>query len=182
MSLHNPFKKIHSKVMYDNPWIKVREDEVIQPTGNKGIYGVVEFKKVAVAILPLDEENNTWIVGQYRYPHDTYEWEIPEGGSECNEDPLITAQRELLEETGLIANQYEKILDMQLSNSTTNEVSVSFIARGIRVVENNPEDTEVLQIKKIPFKQLVEMVYNNEIKDALSIATVLKANLILNKN
>lgn len=182
MNMLNPFKKIQSKVVYENPWIKVREDEVIQPSGNKGIYGVVEFKKVAVAILPLDQDNNTWIVGQYRYPLDSYEWEIPEGGSESGENTLLTAQRELLEEVGLIADDYEKILEMQLSNSTTNEVSVSYIARGIHLSESKPEDTEVLHVKKIPFQTLLDMVRNNEIKDALSIATVLKAQMILNKN
>jgi 8-oxo-dGTP pyrophosphatase MutT (NUDIX family) len=176
----NPFKKVATKAVYENPWIKVREDQIINPSGNPGIYGVVEFKKVAIAILPLDENNNTWIVGQYRYPHDTYEWEIPEGGCELGEDPLDTAKRELLEETGIIAGDYEKILDMQLSNSTTNEISISYIARNLSFSQCQPEETEVLKVKKIPFETLKQMVINNEIRDSLTIATVLKADQIIN--
>lgn len=176
----NPFKRIASKAIYENSWIKVREDQVLNPGGKQGIYGVVEFKKVAIAILPLDENNNTWIVGQYRYPHDTYEWEIPEGGSELGEDPLETAKRELLEEVGITAGSYEKILEMQLSNSTTNETSISYIARNLSFSESQPEETEVLKVKKIPFEALKQMVINNEIKDSLTIATVLKASLIIN--
>lgn len=176
----NPFNRIASKAIYENAWIKVREDQVLNPGGKQGIYGVVEFKKVAIAILPLDENNNTWIVGQYRYPHDTYEWEIPEGGSELGEDPLETAKRELLEEVGITAGSYEKILEMQLSNSTTNETSISYIARNLSFSESQPEETEVLKVKKIPFEALKQMVINNEIKDSLTIATVLKASLIIN--
>ncbi len=175
----NPFKKIDSKSLYENPWIKVREDKVINPSGKEGIYGVVEFKKIAVAILPIDDEMNTWIVGQYRYPMDSYEWEIPEGGNEVGEDPMVTAKRELYEETGIIANSFEKILEMQLSNSCTNEVSISYIARDLQFLESRPDETEVLTLRKISFDHLIKMVENSEIKDALSIATILKARLIL---
>ena len=115
----NPWTKLYREVKYENPWIKVTEDKVKNHAGNDGIYGVVHFKTHAIAIIPLDENNNTWIVGQYRYPQNSYEWEVVEGGCPVGTSPLETAKRELIEEVGLKAESFEMILEMQLSNSTT---------------------------------------------------------------
>lgn len=175
----NPWLVKTTQVKYDNPWIRVDEHQVVNPAGNPGIYGVVHFKNIAVAVIPLDENNNTWIVGQYRFPHHRYEWEIPEGGCPEGSTPLETAKRELLEECGLLAENFEMILEMQLSNSGTDEVSYTFVARGITITESEPEETEVLQIKKIPFEELYQMVLRNEIRDALTVASVLKLKMML---
>lgn len=175
----NPWLVKTTQVKYDNPWIRVDEHQVVNPAGNPGIYGVVHFKNIAVAVIPLDENNNTWIVGQYRFPHHRYEWEIPEGGCPEGSTPLETAKRELLEECGLLAENFEMILEMQLSNSGTDEVSYTFVARGITITESEPEETEVLQIKKIPFEELYQMVLRNEIRDALTVASVLKLKTML---
>ncbi|MEP6682971.1 MAG: NUDIX hydrolase, partial [Parafilimonas sp.] len=99
---NNPWQVLHQKEIYDNPWIHVTEYDVLNPSGNKGIYGKVHFKNVAIGIVPLDENMNTYLVGQYRFTINEYSWEIPEGGA-LNEEPLAAAQRELLEETGLKA-------------------------------------------------------------------------------
>ena len=94
--------KTHGKALkYETPWISVTEYEVTNPAGKPGIYGVVSFKNLAIGVLPLDEEYNTWIVGQYRYVLEQYSWEIPEGGGALDEDPLDSARRELAEETGV---------------------------------------------------------------------------------
>ncbi len=175
----NPWQKISSEVKYENPWIKIVEDKVKNPAGNDGIYGVVHFKTNAIAIIPLDEENNTWIVGQYRYPLDSYEWEVIEGGCPEGTPPLETARRELIEEAGLTAEHFELILEMQLSNSTTDEVSYTYIARGLNYVGEQPEEDERLTIRKLPFKELYEMALRGEIRDGLSVASILKAKVIL---
>ena len=99
----NPWTTLSSRLMYENPWIRVREDQVLRPDGQPGIYGVVEFKNRAVGVLPVDDEGCIWLVGQHRYPLNSYSWEIPEGGSPQTEPPEETAQRELKEETGLSA-------------------------------------------------------------------------------
>lgn len=176
---HNPWTKISSEVKYENPWIKIVEDKVKNPAGNDGIYGVVHFKTHAIAVIPLDENNNTWIVGQYRYPLDSYEWEIVEGGCPEGTSPLETAHRELHEEVGLKAETMEMILEMQLSNSTTDEVSYSYIARGLSYVGETPEEEEELAIRKLPFTEVYEMVLRGEIRDSLSIASVLRAKIWL---
>jgi 8-oxo-dGTP pyrophosphatase MutT (NUDIX family) len=150
---------------------------VINPSGNPGIYGVVHFKNVAVGILPLDEENNTWLVGQYRYTLDQYHWEIPEGGCPVGSDPLETAKRELLEETGIYAREWTQIIDLHTSNSVTDEYGVAYVARGLTFGEAAPEETEELQIKKVPFAEALRMVMDGEITDVLSQVTIMKAKL-----
>jgi 8-oxo-dGTP pyrophosphatase MutT (NUDIX family) len=176
----NPWKRLSSEVKYENKWVKLIEDTVINPAGNEGIYGVVHFKTHAIAIIPLDENNNTWIVGQYRYPLDSYEWEVVEGGCPEGTSPLETAHRELMEEVGLKAESMELILEMQLSNSTTDEISYTYIARGLSYVGEQPEEEESLTIKKLPFEEVYHMVLNGEIRDALSVASILKAKVVLN--
>src|ERR1017187_3771684 len=97
----NPWQILDQQLVYENPWIRVTEFQVLNPAGGRGIYGKVHFKGIAVGIIPLDEEFNIYLVGQYRFPLDQYSWEIPEGATGTEEDPLPAAKRELMEETGL---------------------------------------------------------------------------------
>lgn len=177
--LTNPWKTLSSEIKYDNQWIRVIEDQVINPAGNKGIYGVVHFKNKAIAVIPLDEDNNTWIVGQYRYTLNTYEWEVPEGGCPEGEDPIEGARRELAEETGLQAKQLDLIMTMELSNSVSDEISYTYLARGLTFIGSSPEETEALQVKKLPFEELFQMAMRGEIKDALSVASIFKVKHLL---
>lgn len=176
---HNPWTIIAQKNVYDNPWINVTEYDVINPSGGKGIYGKVHFKNIAIGVIPLDEENNTWLVGQYRFPTDKYSWEIPEGGGNMEESPLMSAQRELLEETGLKAARWDKILDMHLSNSVTDEISVTYLARELSQHEAEPEETEQLAVQKIPFSKVLDKVITGEITDAITVAAVLKLDYLI---
>jgi ADP-ribose pyrophosphatase len=175
----NPWKLVASKSVYENNWIEVQHQDVITPAGNPGIYGVVHFKNLAIGIIPLDHENNTWIVGQYRYPLKKYSWEMPEGGGPIGFDPIESAKRELLEECGIIANKWDKILEMDLSNSATDEHAILYVARDLSFTESEPEETEDLQVKKIPFEDLFQLVMNGEIEDAMTVAAVLKLKLML---
>lgn len=181
MHQENPWQTLHIKEVYDNPWINVTHREVLNPSGNPGIYGVVHLKNIAIGILPLDEHRNTWLVGQFRYPLNRYSWEIPEGGCPLEEEPLAGAQRELLEETGITAQKWTKIMDFDLSNSITDEVGVAFVAQNLSFGEAAPEETEQLQIKKISFSEVLQMVMSGEITDVLSIVTILKAHLLLER-
>lgn len=170
----NPWTTVNSQEKYDNPWIRVTEHEVINPAGKPGIYGLVSFKNIACGIIPLDDDGNTWIVGQYRYTLDEYSWEIPMGGIKVGTDLLEGAKRELKEETGLTANRWDHILKVHISNSVTDEVGVVFVARDLEYGEPEFEDTEKIQIRKLPFVELLGLVTNGEITDILSIAGILK--------
>jgi len=178
---HNPWKTLSSKQVYDNDWISVSHQEVLNPAGGQGIYGTVHFKNVAVGILPLDENLNTWLVGQYRYPLASYSWEIPEGGGARDVDPLVSAQRELQEETGLVANRWTPLMQSHLSNSVSDEHAFVFVAQDLTLGESTPEDTEELVIKKLPFNQVVEMVMEGKITDSLAMLAVMKVQLLLDR-
>jgi ADP-ribose pyrophosphatase len=176
---NNPWKILESREIYDNPWIGVTEHKVINPRGGKGIYGVVHFKNLAIGILPLDQDLNTYLVGQYRFPLGRYSWEIPEGGGRLGVDPLESAKRELLEETGLKAESWELIQEMDLSNSVSDEQAYIFLARDLSQHEAEPEETEELKIRKLPFEEAFQMVINGEITDSLSVAAILRTKIIL---
>jgi 8-oxo-dGTP pyrophosphatase MutT (NUDIX family) len=171
----NPWIKKVSKKIYENPWIKVVEDQVVRPNKSEGIYGHVHFKNKALGIIPLDKNMNTWLVGQYRYTLDEYSWEIPMGGVPLTEDTLDGAKRELKEETGLVATRWRSILKIHTSNSVTDEFGFVYIAEELTQEEMEWDETEELKIVKIPFKEAFQMVIENKITDALSIAGILKA-------
>lgn len=175
----NPWKILSAREVYDNSWIKVTEYGVINPTGGRGIYGKVHFKNIAIGIIVLDENLDTYLVGQYRFPPDKYSWEIPEGGCPSHMQPLEGARKELEEETGLIAHSWEQILQMDLSNSVTDEVAVVFLAYDVEQHTPAPEDTEQLIVKKIPFEEAYQMVENGAISDAISVAAILKVKLMI---
>ncbi|TAF45219.1 MAG: NUDIX hydrolase [Sphingobacteriales bacterium] len=170
----NPWKITDTAVVYDNNWISLSEHKVINPSGKNGIYGIVHFKNYAIGIVALDAHQNIYLVGQYRLAIDAYSWEIPEGGGDLNIPPLDSAKRELLEETGLKALEWKEILRMHLSNSVSDELSIIYLATGLQQLTPEPEETEQLQIKKIPFAEAYEMVLNGNITDAISVAAILK--------
>lgn len=175
----NPWKILSEKRIYDNQWISLTEFGVINPNGGKGIYGKVHFKNIAVGVLPLDSDLNTYIVGQYRFPVNKYSWEIPEGGGPENEDPLESAKRELAEETGLIAGEWTPILRMHLSNSVSDELAVIYLARKLEEGHSKPEETEKLEVKKLPFEDAFRMLEKGWITDSLSVAALLKVKLMM---
>ncbi|MBX3162996.1 MAG: NUDIX hydrolase [Bacteroidetes bacterium] len=178
----NIWTTLKSEIVYENPWIQVTNHEVLNPKGNSGIYGVVSFKNLAIGVLPLDKDLNTWLVGQWRYPLNTYSWEIPEGGGAHGINPLQSAQRELKEETGLIAKKYTLLCNMHTSNSATDEYCYIYLAQDLEQAQAEPEDSEDLQVRKIPFETAYNMVMNGEITDSLSMVAILKTKILLDKN
>jgi len=173
--IKNPWTTRSSREVYSNKWIAVTEHQVINPSGGDGIYGKVHFKNKAIGIIPLDEQGNTWLVGQYRYVLNEYSWEIPEGGGPLDAPPLEAAQRELKEETGISATQWQLLMRFHTSNSVTDEESFIFLAEGLTHGENQLEETEAdLVVKKLPFQEALKMVMSGEITDSLSVAGILK--------
>ena len=176
---NNPWTTLGQKEVYDNKWIQVTEFDVLNPSGGKGIYGKVHFKNYAIGIIPLDKELNTYLVGQYRFALNQYSWEIPEGGGPRGVDILESAKRELKEETGLMAGEWTKILDLHLSNSVSDEYGTIFLARELGQEEAAPEETEELAVKKVPFEEAYQMVENGIITDSLAVAAIMKVKIML---
>ena len=177
--MDNPWTILGEKKVYDNKWIGITEYDVINPNGGKGIYGKVHFKNLAIGVVPLDEEGYTYLVGQYRFPLEAYSWEIPEGGGDMEVSPVESAQRELLEETGLVASEWTHILDMHLSNSVSDERAYVFLARGLEQREAMPEETEQLVIRRVHFDEAYQMVERGEITDSMAVAGILKVKIML---
>lgn len=178
----NPWKITAEREVYDNPWIHLTEYQVINPSGKPGIYGKVHFKNIALGVIPLDGDLNTYLVGQYRFTIDQYTWEIPEGGGPHGIDPLESIKRELLEETGLKASRWTELQRIHLSNSVSDELGICYLARGLEQFEAQPEETEQLLVCKLPFEDVYQMVINGHITDSLTVAAVLRVKLMMVEN
>jgi 8-oxo-dGTP pyrophosphatase MutT (NUDIX family) len=171
----NPWQTLSSRTVYENPWISIRHEEVINPGGGVGIYGVVHMKNTATGVVPLDAEGYTYLVGQYRYTLNEYSWEIPEGGSPEGIDPLASAKRELKEETGFSAAKWTTLSRIHTSNSVTDEAGFIYLAEELTAGDTDPEETEDLRVWRLPLKEAVQLVMDNRITDSISIAGLLKA-------
>lgn len=173
--IKNPWTTLSGEVKYDNPWITVTEYQVINPSGGRGIYGKIHFKNKAIGVVALDNDLNTWLVGQYRYTLNAWHWEIPEGGGRLDEDSLMSAQRELREETGLSGKKWERILHFHTSNSVTDEEGYIFLAEDLEEGTSALEETEAdLKVWKLPLKDALQMVLDGKITDGMSVMALLK--------
>ena len=170
----NRWKRLNSRTIYENDRMEVREDRVINPGGGEHDYGHVHFKGFAVAILPVDDHGNTWLVGQSRYTLDAYSWELPMGGAALDEEPLFAAQRELQEETGLTAKHWHELMHLHTSNSITDEAGIVYVATDLSEGDTAFEETEDITVRKMPIDDAVRMVLDGEITDAISVAGLLR--------
>ncbi len=172
-----PWKRGAERVVYENPWIRVSHHEAVAPTGRPAQYGLVSFKNLAIAVLPLHDDGTVTLVGQNRFALADYSWELPEGGSPHGEDPLEGAKRELAEETGLQAAEWRKVLQAQLSNSVTDERAMGFIAFGLSPCEEGwaCDDTEAITLVRAPFREALAAALAGHIEDVLTVAMLLRA-------
>ena len=179
MTNSNPWTRTDSRVIYQNPWLTLREDRVINPNGGEGVYSVVETR-VATGVVALTRDCEVYLVGQYRYPTEGYSWEIVEGGADPGEAPLAAIQRELQEEAGLAARCWTPLGgEIHLSNCISSEAGYLFLAEELETCEPDPEETEILEVKRVPFRQALAMVDEGLITDAMSIMGLLRAERFL---
>ena len=172
--IKNPWTTLSGEVKYDNRWITVTEYQVINPGGGRGIYGKVHFKNKAIGVIPLDDDMNTWLVGQYRYTLNEWSWEIPEGGGAMDQSPLEGAKRELQEETGITASRWTQIMRLHTSNSVTDEEGFIFLAEGLTLGKNALEESEAdLKVIKLPLREAVQMAIESKITDSMSVMGLL---------
>ncbi|HEX7927461.1 MAG TPA: NUDIX hydrolase [bacterium] len=172
------WRTLSSRVVYENPWMQVTEDQVITPKGAQSVYGVTRFPAHGCCILALDAEGYTWIVGQHRYALGRYSWELPAGSIGSDADPLAGAQRELSEETGMRAAQWHRFLHLAPINAATNLESHGFVAWDLTQGAQHPDEGEELAMRRVPFAELLEMVLRGEITSAISVAMTLQAHML----
>ena len=169
----NPWKTHASRIAYQNAWIRVREDEVTRPDGGAGIYGVIEIRP-SIGVVAINDNDEIVLVGQWRYPHDHYSWEIPRGGSHPGEiDMLQVAQRELAEEAGVVAAHWELLSVVDCCNGVVNDLQSVFLASGLSATEMNPDPEEEIAIAWKPFSEAMEMSLDGRITEVSSIAAIL---------
>lgn len=161
---------------YDNPWIRLEDHDVTHPGGKRSMYGVVRMRKIAVGVLPIEADGRVHLVGQWRFPLGRYSWEMPEGGAEEGEAPVESARRELAEEAGVVAGKLEKMLEMDMSNSVTDERAVIYLATDLKAGSGQPDEGEVLQRITAPFPEVLQRALDGRIRDAMTVAALLRAH------
>jgi 8-oxo-dGTP pyrophosphatase MutT (NUDIX family) len=161
---------------FENEWFGIDAHDVTRPDGKPGSYGVIRVRRLAVGVLPIEADGGVHLVGQWRFPLARYSWEMPEGGAEPGEDARLCAERELAEETGLSAGSLVKVLEMDLSNSLTDERAVIFLATELRPGRAQPEATEVLTHRQAHFTDVLARIADGRIRDSLTVAAVLRAH------
>jgi 8-oxo-dGTP pyrophosphatase MutT (NUDIX family) len=174
----NPWTVLSRTMVYENAWIRVHHHDVLTPAGGPGVYGTVHFVSQATGVVPIDETGNLILVGQYRFPLGAYSWEIPEGGGPRDIPALESAQRELREECGLAARNWTEIQCMDLSNSVSDEHSTVFLAWDLTEAPGQHDETEQLQVARVPFWEAVARVKRGEIRDSMSVGALLRVALM----
>lgn len=174
----NPWTVLDTRQIYQNPWMRVVEHQVLTPAGKPGIYGVVHTQNLATGVVPLHDDGSVTLVGQYRFPLGLYSWEMPEGGGAPGVDPLVSAQRELVEETGLTARHWLPLQTLHLSNCITDETAYLYLAWELTQGADNPDETERLATRRVPFAAALDMAMNGTITDAMTVAALYKCRLM----
>jgi 8-oxo-dGTP pyrophosphatase MutT (NUDIX family) len=175
---NGPWKRRSRRVAYENAWVTIWHDEVVRPDGEPGIYGVVHFANLAAGVLVIDDADQVLLVGQHRYTLDAMSWEIPEGGVPDGETPLDGARRELLEETGVVAADWWELARLHLSNSVSDELAVLFVATGLTHGTATPDGTEELEVRWLPFDEVLEMTLDGRITDAMTVVAIERLALL----
>ncbi len=173
----SPWTLLSTREIYENPWLRVVEHQVLTPKGTPGIYGVVQPKKLALGVVAFTPGGNIVLVGQYRFPLGRYSWEIPEGGGD-KADPQASAARELREETGYRARRWQEVLRLDLSNSVSDEEAIVYLAWDLEAGEAEPEETEELALREVSFDEAYQMAAEGGIRDAISVAALFRIKLM----
>jgi 8-oxo-dGTP pyrophosphatase MutT (NUDIX family) len=178
--MKNPWRTLATKVVYENPWIRVREDRVIRPDGKESIYGVVSPRGIAVKTVALDAQRRVHLVGQYRYPTEFASWEIPGGAAEAGESPLEVAKRELREEAGLEARDWTQLGGrIQTNNSILDEVGFLFLARELVVCDPDPDPEELFEHRVLPLDEALALLDGGQIEDVMTVIGLMRAERFL---
>jgi 8-oxo-dGTP pyrophosphatase MutT (NUDIX family) len=173
-----------TEVVYENPWIRVREDAVTRPDGTHGIYGVVELQRPAVFVVALTDDDEVVLVTLDRHTVGT-SVEVPAGGTD-GEDPLAAARRELVEETGLVARDWRRVGTMNALNGVCRAPEVVFLARGLEAAPDAADTSAraeegIREVRRVPVSDVLGLVRDGAITDGETIAALMLALVALDR-
>jgi len=172
----SPWRNDSEETLFENPWLRLTRHDATAPTGLAADYVVMRPKNVATGVLPIHDDGTVTLVGQQRFALANYSWEMPEGGAPMGEDPFDGVRRELAEEAGLAAEHWRPALTMELSNSVTDEIAMTWLAWGLSPVPVAPDPTEVIAVVRVPFVDLLDEIGRGTVRDAMTVATAYKAH------
>ena len=178
----NPWQTLGTRTVYANPWLRLREDTVIRPDGQRGIYGVVEMNP-SVGVVALNHANQIALVTQWRYTLGRMSVEIPTGSSEGSDHSVLAAaQRELREETGLSARSWRELGSVDNSNGVTNDVSHMFLATDLEAGADAQDPAEQVVLSWLPLDHAVDRVLTGSITESVSVAAILTVEVLLRRD
>ena len=176
-----PWQTRASRTVYENQWIRVREDDVVRPDGGDGIYGVVDLQNPAVFVVPVTDADEVVLVRINRYATGRETLEVPAGGTD-GEDPLVAAQRELREESGYVASDWRRLGDVYSLNGVSNAPGHVYLAQGLTAVGGEAMAEEgIVGIEAVPWGDLMAMVGRGEVEDGETLAALMYAAVALGK-
>ncbi len=175
MTNNGPWKIKNSEEKYKNPWITVREDQVIRPDGKDGIFGVVEMV-AGVSVLPLDDNGFVYLTKEFHYAIEQDSIEVVSGAIDAGENNIEAAKRELQEELGVEADEWIDLGKLNPFTTVVKSPATLYLAKGIKFIKANPEGTEKIELIKIKFDEAVKMVMDSEITHGQSCVLILKAS------
>ncbi len=174
MQTTGPWKIKESQEKYKNPWIRVREDQVIRPDGKDGIFGVVEMV-AGISVLPLDDNKFVYLTKEFHYAIEQDSVEVVSGAIDNGENNLEAAKRELKEELGIEATEWVDLGTVNPFTTVIKSPASLFLAKKLHFSESNPEGTERINIIKVELDEALRMVMESEITHGPSCVLILKA-------
>jgi 8-oxo-dGTP pyrophosphatase MutT (NUDIX family) len=173
--MSNNWEKLSSKYVHENPWYKVRQDNVVMPNGQEGTYNVIEGG-ASVFMIPMTTDRKILLIKLFRYTTQHEGWEVPAGGIEPDELPLQAAKRELKEETGCMTEDWQDLGSFESANGTSDHIGHVFVAKNLIYCKANAQAEEgITRVKAHSFSEVLKLIEKGEMVDALSIAALMKA-------
>ncbi|ADG73099.1 NUDIX hydrolase [Cellulomonas flavigena DSM 20109] len=179
------WRTVSSRVVYENPWIRVREDDALAPDGRPARYGVVELRP-SVFVVALTDDDEVVLVTTDRYTTGPHSIEVPAGGTD-GQEPLVAAQRELAEETGLVAREWTRVGTVDALNGIARAVEHVFVARGLSpavdtaTTRHEQAAEGITDVRTVPFAEVLQMMRTGRIRDGETVAAMALAALHLGR-